>query len=1090
MKEKIVLWLFSVLSPLTMYGNGSNEVINVTEAGTLRELVAELESTDIQKLTIKGNVNATDIKYLREQAGRLANLEELDITDVSLVPSDEPYYSYGVTYDMLWSYGSFSIYISDHNELIYEGLASDFRTKIYRVESDCLAYAFTGMNLKKIALPSNFSRIGEGTFKDCIYLESVEMPNNIQAVESKAFYGCQSLQSLDLSPQLTFIGIEAFYECINLRGIGDISHVTELGTKAFYECNSFAGNANGVLDISSLNLIPEWTFNSCSFSSIKFSSGLKEIQKDAFYKCKQLTSIVLPESLEVIGSGAFHSCSKLAAVTLPANLANIGTNAFANTPWYNNLQSIDNVIYVGNVAEKIDAKDASVISIREGTVGVAGEFASKAKNNLSVVNIPSTLRYIGAEAFSECKFLERIELPDGLEEIGDEAFYNCTSLSMGDLPQSLRNIGSYAFQACPLKNVELTANIESIGNNAFSNNNSLITVSYNVPDAKGHSIFQNCNGLEEVTIGKEVKVIPERAFEKCTGLIRINFEERTEGQPLIIAELAFSECSNLNDLHLPIETDSIGGNAFYGCKLTTLDIPEGVRAISGAFTNCQTVTLTLPESIERCGAFSGMTKLKTLYYNIKKLKDDDSFALYANTSIEKIVVGSKVQVLSGFRECTNLKELVFLPRSTNDDLAISDYAFYKCSSLQAIDLPEGIKSIGGYAFYNCSAATALNLSSTIEAIGGHAFEGAFAQESNFTELSLSNSIKSIEGRRLFYGNKNIKKVFFDVYDATGAEDLFEGMIALEEIVIGKHVRTLPYRIMANCSYMTLSSEKRTKEDIPLTIKNGAFYNSYFTSIVFPYGTDSICGLPNVSGTLYIPETVTHISWYGNSYANEVYYNAKNIDAQSRMQNCTYLTIGKDVEKLPKSFYSEATNYQYLNVLLFESREGQTSLEIGEYAFRNISPRLPIVFPLGTTVICDYAFNNATAYEFVLPLTVTTIGKYAFNTNNSSGILLKNYQQEPILLTEDLMEEEHYAKAILQVPLGSKEKYEKANIWKKFNIVEFDAGYSGIEELEIDSSKDTLLKTYYSLDGRHLSTSQRGLNIVRMNDGTAKKVVKK
>ena len=65
--------------------------VNVETPGTLSELVLDLEATRIKSLTVTGNLNAADIAYLGGGAGKMSSVEKLDISNVTLVPGDEPY---------------------------------------------------------------------------------------------------------------------------------------------------------------------------------------------------------------------------------------------------------------------------------------------------------------------------------------------------------------------------------------------------------------------------------------------------------------------------------------------------------------------------------------------------------------------------------------------------------------------------------------------------------------------------------------------------------------------------------------------------------------------------------------------------------------------------------------------------------------------------------------------------------------------------------------------------------------------------------------------------------------------------------------
>ena len=1040
----MLIW---VIIPLTALCEGTSETVNVIEAGTLRELVADLKSTDIRQLKISGNINAVDIKYLREGVGRLANLEVLDIKDVTLIPGDEPYYTFGVTFDMLWSYGSYSVYISDHTSTTDLGLL-DWYTHGYRIDSDCLAYAFTETNLKKVVLPSTIKRIGEGAFKSCSNLESVELPEGIQAVDEQAFWRCSQLQSLNLSTQLTYIGESAFSDCTNLTTIGYLKNVTEMGSGAFSGCSSFTGNVEGILDISSLSSVPKGAFSNCAFNEIVFSSNLTEIGEYGFYECKNLKSVLLPNTIESIGACAFRSCTSLTDVSIPDNLASIGYLAFDETPWYSNLQPIDNVIYVGNVAERIAPLTArTTLTIREGTTGIAQKFTADSwphqyKSSIIGVNLPSTLQYIGNEAFEGCENITQIDLPEGLENIGQQAFSGCSGLAKADLPASLKVIGMSAFEGCPLKEVAVLESIDSIGNEAFCKNNSLITVSYNAPNAKGRSVFSECFGLEKVTIGAKVEILPEYLFYKCTNLMRLNFEERGEGQYLDIHTQAFSECTNLDNVNFPIGIDSIASYAFSGCKLTILNIPEGVRVIGNStFSQCKTSSLTLPKSLEKCGdyCFSGLANLKTLYFNPKQI--EGSVLLQDNTSLEKVVVGSEVQYLCGFRGCENLKEVEFLSRSSNCSLEIAGRTFSGCRSLKAISLPEGLTSIGSGAFYQCTSLPSLTLPTTLETIGSEAFAETFGD--SFNELVLSSSIKNL-GYEAFYGNTSIKKVFYDVEngDATGSKGgVLSGMWDLEEVVIGKHVRKLSNRMLRGSNVVKITSEERSEEDVPLTVDKGALitngtYDTQIKILELPYGTDSIIGLPYLN-IVNIPETVKYLSFGSDSGAygaTDLYYDARSAEVHS-LRYCSHMTIGKDVEVIPRYFFSFSSQ-NCLYELDFEPRDSNTPLEIEDHAFEYASV-FSCFLPRETTRIGNNAFENSKISEFVIPESVTYIGKNALNSISESGVSIVNYQKEPLSLTADLMNEERYANSRLLVPLGSKEKYMDDNIWKKFTIDEFD-----------------------------------------------------
>ena len=120
--------------------------------------------------------------------------------------------------------------------------------------------------------------------------------------------------------------------------------------------------------------------------------------------------------------------------------------------------------------------------------------------NLTKVELPDTLEYLGDSAFLDCVNLTEITIPDSVTGIGEGAFSGCTGLTGITIPDSVTSIGSAAFTGC----AGLTGIIIPEG------------VEYIYMDA-----FYNCENLAHVTIPDSVTLIDEDAFTMCPALTEV-----------------------------------------------------------------------------------------------------------------------------------------------------------------------------------------------------------------------------------------------------------------------------------------------------------------------------------------------------------------------------------------------------------------------------------------------------------------------------------------------------------------------------------------------------------------------------------------
>lgn len=186
-------------------------------------------------------------------------------------------------------------------------------------------------------------------------------------------------------------------------------------------------------------------------------------------------------------------------------------------------------------------------------------------------------------------------------------------------------------------------------------------------------------------------------------------------------------------------------------------------------------------------------------------------------------------------------------------------------------------------------------------------------------------------------------------------------------------------------------------------------------------------------------------------------------------------------------------------------------KIGNYAFYNCTDISSLTLPSGVTDIRSSAFQGCKSLTSVtLPSGVKDVAPLTFygceslrSINLSSDLkyisgeafkgctgltFIYAFMEKPCEIKETSFDNETKINATLYVPKGSLLDYWDDNEWKKFmNIEEFDA--TSIGSLNTNAN-DVQEVSRYSDNGQRLNTPAKGLNIVKYNNGTVKKIMVK
>ena len=148
------------------------------------------------------------------------------------------------------------------------------------------------------------------------------------------------------------------------------------------------------------------------------------------------------------------------------------------------------------------------------SVKVIGAEAFAWSNNLQTINIPTSVTTIDAAAFAGNDKLQSITIPDSVTELGVGAFILCENLTNVTLPNTISSIPYGTFAACvSLKKINIPSSVKTIEDEAFSMTG---FTEFTVPDtitSIGARAFSDCENLVKVTIPKTVTKIGDDIFE-------------------------------------------------------------------------------------------------------------------------------------------------------------------------------------------------------------------------------------------------------------------------------------------------------------------------------------------------------------------------------------------------------------------------------------------------------------------------------------------------------------------------------------------------------------------------------------------------
>ena len=608
------------------------------------------------------------------------------------------------------------------------------------------------------------------------------------------------------------------------------------------------------------------------------------------------SEIVIPYGVEKIDSFAFYGCEDIVQIVIPETVSFIGENPF-----------IEMNLLCKNTPEII-CKSPFFFTQNDSLYRKSPQLLISYFGKSSYLFIEEKTTLIGAFAFW-ANSPKSIYLPSSIDRMAEGALCGSTFslqhvlIPLGTLKRFNELLPKYSEE---LQEVDMSfVTIDEYGA---------------IYDDINKRILNGCD-IKDYAINDGTIEIFKYAFSDCTALTKIDI-------PISVKKIgceAFSGCKNLNKVSIPNSVTSIGERTFKGCdKLQNIEISNSITVIEEClFDWCINLNhVVIPNSVEKINnwAFENCKNLKsiTILNNTVIFGEDVFFGCDSLCTIV-VPIGTKrrfERLLPKYKDKIVENEEELSTKVTDEDLkkiwsdefgavySRDKKRLLKCPKIRMYNIKVGTKVIADQAFKGCTELQEVQIPTSVRLIGSQAFSCCFKLE----KLEIPNSVESI-GKGCFDSCSSLQEIKIPEGITKIEDRTFEGCYNLQKILLPDSLHEIGAYAFTICCISEIELPKKLK-----TIGYSAFWKAGIKKLSIPNSVNRIdagafwhCSSLE---TISLPPNISEIK-------DETFFFCSKL---------SHIELPKSIKKIGRSAFDGAKSLK--NVII---PEGVTQIEFAAFA---------------------------------------------------------------------------------------------------------------------------------------------------------------